>query len=721
MPLIPTVGRRSLKVRLLVWCIYLTLAVLGVGMVYPFLITLTASVSGPLDYDRFAPVPRSMWSREERFVAGLPHYFPDSMRNGMLMFSLSFDDVPDTWTTWKSVGDDEAAMGKFARSYLNVASEPSRYALAKKQAADFDEFASTYPFSDSICTFDEQVIGPFFRDCYRAMAERQGGDGGVDERALKLMGRDWGIPLETFYAFRADREFQAPWDMTNYVPPADGRAKSFEWLWRAYRGRAFQPSAVKAKCSLPAYPSAAAFVQPDAGVAKDGPARKAWAEYTGGIAPMCETRPYPMRIAWLRYLGSDDVRVKLGVGGGGPLTVAEFNKAFGKAYRRLRSTPFPVDASARGSANLRECWIDFARSQYPRRMIEIRPTPKLETAYRTFVEKRVKGDLARLNAADQSHWKSWSEIKLTARVPLNGESDPSLWMEFVGTLPYESLILHSAEADYQRFLLARYGDLGAINEAYGWSLKDIREAEMPVDAAYLVTFIENERPLYVSGLTRNYRFVLDYLFNRESAVRNTAILILLSLLAVLTVNPLAAYALSRYQLRQTAAVILFLLATMAFPVAVSMIPGFLLMRDLHLLNTYAALILPGLANGYSIFLLKGFFDSLPIELYEAATLDGAREWQMFMRITRPLSTPILAVIALNCFMATYAAWEWALVVCQKPSMWTVSVWLYKFTVDWAAQPWLVMASFVIASIPVFLVFLLCQNVILRGIILPQMK
>jgi multiple sugar transport system permease protein len=294
-------------------------------------------------------------------------------------------------------------------------------------------------------------------------------------------------------------------------------------------------------------------------------------------------------------------------------------------------------------------------------------------------------------------------------------------MEFVGKLPYQSLILHSAEADYQAYLKNRYGTLDAVNRAYGWNLEQLAQAEMPVDAAYVVTFVENERPLYVSSLTRNYRFVFDYLFNRERAVGNTVVLILLSLLAVLTINPLAAYALSRFQLRQTAAVILFLLATMAFPVAVSMIPGFLLMRDLHMLNTYAALILPGVANGFSIFLLKGFFDSLPIELYEAATLDGAREWQMFMRITRPLSTPILAVIALNCFMATYSAWEWALVVCQKSSMWTVSVWLYKFTVDWASQPWLVMAAFVIASIPVFLVFLFCQKIILRGIILPQMK
>jgi len=115
----------------------------------------------------------------------------------------------------------------------------------------------------------------------------------------------------------------------------------------------------------------------------------------------------------------------------------------------------------------------------------------------------------------------------------------------------------------------------------------------------------------------------------------------------LTINPLAAYALSRYQLPQTYKILLFCLATMAFPAEVTAIPNFLLMKDLHMLNTFWALVLPGAANGFSIFLLKGFFDSLPKELYEACELDGASETQMFLRICLPMSTPVLAVIGLG--------------------------------------------------------------------------
>ena len=109
---------------------------------------------------------------------------------------------------------------------------------------------------------------------------------------------------------------------------------------------------------------------------------------------------------------------------------------------------------------------------------------------------------------------------------------------------------------------------------------------------------------------------------------------------------------------------------MAFPGAVTAIPSFLLLRDLQLLNTFYSLFLPGLANGMSIFIMKCFFDGLPRELYEAATIDGASEVQIFLHISLPMVTPILAISALNAFIGAYNSWEWALIVCQKESYWT---------------------------------------------------
>jgi multiple sugar transport system permease protein len=215
--------------------------------------------------------------------------------------------------------------------------------------------------------------------------------------------------------------------------------------------------------------------------------------------------------------------------------------------------------------------------------------------------------------------------------------------------------------------------------------------------------------------------MLKFLFSQSNALPVTLWLIVLSIFVTLTVNPIAGYALSRFNLKGKDKIILFCLATSAFPAMVSAIPGYLLMRDLGLLNTFLALVLPGAASGMSIFILKGFFDSLPQELYEAATIDGAREWQIFFFVTMPMVKPILAINALHAFLAAYGGWEWALIICQDQKMWTLSVWLYQASQWWAQSPWIATAGFVLASIPTMIVFFFCQNIILRGIIVPSMK
>ena len=111
---------------------------------------------------------------------------------------------------------------------------------------------------------------------------------------------------------------------------------------------------------------------------------------------------------------------------------------------------------------------------------------------------------------------------------------------------------------------------------------------------------------------------------------------------------------------------------------------------------------------------------MPTELFEAATIDGASEMRIFFQVAMPLVQPILAVGMLNAFIAAYNGWEWALIVCQNQDMWTISVWTYQMYQTFQ-QPGVSMAAFVITSIPVLLVFVFCQRVILRGIVLPQMK
>ena len=319
------------------------------------------------------------------------------------------------------------------------------------------------------------------------------------------------------------------------------------------------------------------------------------------------------------------------------------------------------------------------------------------------------GTLEQLNAAWPIPHKSFFTISFSAESKVlpgtKRPNDPKFttWLEL------------------KRSYLTRAAECGDwVSRTLPADLSDPKVAEA-VRAALAVQFLDHGWRDFFEGAFANYRLVSGYLFLRGRAFVNTIILVVLSILASLTVNPLAAYALSRFRLRGTEKILLFLLATMAFPAAVTAIPGFLLIRDLGLLNTFAALVLPTVANGMGIFVLKGFFDALPRELYEAAAIDGAREGTVFLKITLPLTAPILAVNALYAFIHAYASWEWAFLVCQKESHWTLAVWMYQLSQTFAHQPWCVMAGFVVVSIPTAFVFLVCQKVILRGIVLPSMK
>ncbi|GAJ22550.1 unnamed protein product, partial [marine sediment metagenome] len=218
--------------------------------------------------------------------------------------------------------------------------------------------------------------------------------------------------------------------------------------------------------------------------------------------------------------------------------------------------------------------------------------------------------------------------------------------------------------------------LKALNSAHGSSYESFDTVGIPAKEWEWTLFQKNKKHILREFIKRNYIVVLDTILYNGRSVWNTFVYCSLSILAALIVNPMAAYALSRYRPPSTYKLLLFLMITMAFPPMVLGIPQFLLMKRLGLLNTYAALILPTMANGYMIFLLKGFFDSLPRELFECATLDGAGEWTMFWQIAMALSKPILAVIALGAFTAAYGNFMLAFIVCQDPRMWTLMVHLY---------------------------------------------
>jgi len=286
-------------------------------------------------------------------------------------------------------------------------------------------------------------------------------------------------------------------------------------------------------------------------------------------------------------------------------------------------------------------------------------------------------------------------------------------------LHLSAVTLDTPESRWREYLRTKYGVLSAAGDAHGRTYATFESIPMPqreLDAAVCEANAGAIRRRFASA---NFKVVFEYVLLYGHGIRNTVIYCLLAIALALLVNPLAAYALSRYELRSQYKILLFLIATMAFPGVVTMIPNFLLLRDLGLLNTFAALLLPAMANGYAIFLMKGFFDSLPKELFEAADIDGANEWHKFWIITMNLSKPVLAVIALGAFNGAYSNFMFAFILCQDRNMWTLMVWLYQLQ-QFSSQG-VVFASLIVAAIPTLLVFVLCQNIIIKGIVVPTEK
>ena len=249
--------------------------------------------------------------------------------------------------------------------------------------------------------------------------------------------------------------------------------------------------------------------------------------------------------------------------------------------------------------------------------------------------------------------------------------------------------------------------------------RTISDQTMPIDAYESEVVKKRFGEISREFTTRNYRYVLDYIILHGRALCNTAVFCVLMILIQLTVNPIAAYALSRYPVKASLKILLFLLATMAFPAEVAMIPSFLMLKGLGLLNTYAALVLPAAASGYMIFLLKGFFDSLPQELFESGQIDGASETTMLLKIAYPLTKPVLGYMALLAFMGAYGSFLYAMLVVQDQKMWTLMVFIYQL--QSVAPKSVMMAALTVAAIPTLIVFLLAQRTILKGIVLPGEK
>jgi multiple sugar transport system permease protein len=360
--------------------------------------------------------------------------------------------------------------------------------------------------------------------------------------------------------------------------------------------------------------------------------------------------------------------------------VDQYNKEHGTAYasyaRIHLSRKYPESA---GKLEKKD-WENFVRTlagiQY------LRIDPSMADKYHLFLEKKYL-NIGEFNKMYGTSFKSFSNIPIPEILPFDGVAS-SDWDSFIAgwknpadgkiyAAPIEKITLQTTDFLFQDYLKKKFKDITNLNRQLGTSFSSFADILIPQRDMHYAYFVKNKGSIKWEFIRRNYIAVADYIIFHGRAVINTVIYCLLAIMSALIINPLAAYAMSRFKLPSTYKILLFLLCTMAFPPMVTAIPNFLMLRSLGLLNTFAALILPGMANGYAIFLLKGFFDSQPQELYESASLDGASEWVLFWQIAMSLSKPILAVIALQAFNLAYSNFMFAFVVCQDEKMWTLMV------------------------------------------------
>ena len=664
MPVISTIGRKSLRVRLVVAGLFLTLTVGAGTMLYPFFLMLAGSVKSITDINHISPYPR--------------YWFDDVVLFQKYAESKHFDllQAESTWhqsiPIWNEI-------------------EPP----AQDQSGLLDEFFAwraqcrSWRLGHVAAT---SLLAQNGREFRKLMKQRFGGD-------IARFAREMAMPIKSWTELRPPKM-----DVFRYNDPAE--------------------------------PLMAAFLD------------------------FAQTRPIEDRVIfnldgefWHEQLKPNYTA-----------DIAEYNRAHNTTYASYHEvflTPkVPPEQLQRAD------WEEFVRDLMPLEFARL--AESLTPRFQQFLAEKFEHNIDEYNANHRTDHTGFEQVSLARTVPAE-RLEQLDWVEFLRdrqACPAEFITVHGPRQDFEKFLA----------EHRGQPIEEITPVRLPLAAADYHDCMKNSRQLRWEFTTRNYKHVFDYVFVQSRGIVNTVIYCSLAVGLALIVNPLAAYALSRYKPPSTYTVLLICMATMAFPNEVTMIPAFLLLKrfpfwaligggaafgitiwalsrfarklpentrlmisvgagalvgglvipmvmlgqhNITLLNSFAALFLPGMANGYSIFLLKGFFDSLPRELYEAADLDGASEWTKFWALTMNLSKPILAVIALGAFTMAYSQFMMALIIIPDPEMWTLMVWIFQLQSK--AHQSVIYASLVVGAVPTFTIFVFCQGIIMRGIVVPIEK
>ena len=220
----------------------------------------------------------------------------------------------------------------------------------------------------------------------------------------------------------------------------------------------------------------------------------------------------------------------------------------------------------------------------------------------------------------------------------------------------------------------------------------------------------------------NYRFLLgESDFPIPRWYFNSIFTAALTTITVLVTNSLAAYAFARRRFAGRDAIFAVVIATMLVPGHILLVPLYLIMARLGLVNTYVALMVPVTTSAFGVFLLRQFFLTFPQELEDAAVIDGLGSLRVLTRVIIPNAVPGLSALAIFTFLTNWNAFVWPLVITDSLRMLTLPIGLAVFQNEYQTRYQMVMSVAMIAAIPVLIVFFVFQTRFIQGITLSGIK
>jgi multiple sugar transport system permease protein len=206
-------------------------------------------------------------------------------------------------------------------------------------------------------------------------------------------------------------------------------------------------------------------------------------------------------------------------------------------------------------------------------------------------------------------------------------------------------------------------------------------------------------------------------------VQNTLFITVITMIGVLLTSSLCAYGFARLRFPGRELIFMVLLSTLMLPYAVLMIPQYIMFKYLGWINTYLPLTVPHWFGGgiFNIFLLRQFFRTIPVDLTDAARIDGASELRIFWRVMLPLARPALTVIAIFTFISSWNDFLGPLIYLSSPDKFTIALGLATFKGMYATQWHYLMAASTVMVVPIIVLFFLAQRYFVQGIVLTGMK